>query len=96
MRKTVVIYVINYIAVNRQKGRFAGLSLYVSKSNVSTTADIKQSTLCYKDGPKLPLLNLTIECTEIGRYVIYYNERLDGSTRTNMKSTMSLQSFAKS
>lgn len=33
--------------------------------------------MCYKNGPNLPFLNLTIECTEIGRYVIYYNERLD-------------------
>lgn len=57
----------------RQKGRFAGFSLYVSK-----TGDIQSSTLCYKDGPQLPPLNFTKICTEYGRYVIYYNERMDG------------------
>lgn len=57
----------------RQKGRFAGFSLYVS-----TTGDIHSSTLCYKDGPQLPPLNFTTICTEYGRYVIYYNERMDG------------------
>lgn len=60
----------------RQKGRFAGFSLYVSSTDVTTAADIKGSTLCYKDGPQLPPLNFTRICTESGRYVIYYNERL--------------------
>lgn len=54
----------------RQRGRFAGFSLYVSK-----TGDIQSSTLCYKDG-QLPPLNFTTICAEYGRYVIYYNERL--------------------
>ncbi|XP_052693423.1 multiple epidermal growth factor-like domains protein 10 [Crassostrea angulata] len=58
---------------NRQRGRFAGFSLYVS-----TTGDIRGSTLCYKNGPQLPPLNFTTTCTEHGRYVIFYNERLDG------------------
>lgn len=31
--------------------------------------------MCYKDGPKLPLLNFTTTCFEYGRYVIFYNER---------------------
>lgn len=57
----------------RQKGRFAGFSLYVSK-----TGDIQSSTLCYKNGPQLPPLNFTKICTEYGRYVIYFNERMDG------------------
>lgn len=56
----------------RQKGRFAGFSLYVSN-----TDDIKGSTICYKDGPQLPPLNFTTICTESGRYVIFYNERLN-------------------
>nr|XP_034321702.1 receptor-type tyrosine-protein phosphatase epsilon [Crassostrea gigas] len=59
----------------RQRGRFAGFSLYVSN-----TGDIQSYTLCYKDGPHLPPLNLTIVCAESGRYVIFYNERLDGVT----------------
>lgn len=51
----------------------AGFSLYVSN-----TGDIKNSTLCYKDGPHLPPLNFNTTCTNYGRYVIFYNERLDG------------------
>lgn len=62
----------------RQRGRFAGFSLYVSNSDLSTVSDIKNSTLCYKDGTQLPLLNFTTTCTEHGRYVIFYNERLVG------------------
>lgn len=57
----------------RQRGRFAGFSLYVSN-----TGEIEGSTLCYKDGPQLPLLNFTTSCTEYGQYVIFYNERKDG------------------
>lgn len=57
----------------RQRGRFAGFSLYISN-----TGNIEGSTLCYKDGPALPPLNFTATCTEHGRYVIFYNERLDG------------------
>lgn len=62
---------------NRQRGRFAGFSVHVSNTDVSATNDIKRSTLCYTDGPDLPPLNFTIKCTEHGRYVILYNERLD-------------------
>lgn len=57
----------------RQRGRFAGFSLYVSN-----TGGIEGSTLCYKDGPQLPLLNFTTSCTEYGRFVIFYNDRNDG------------------
>lgn len=56
----------------RQRGRFAGFSIYVSN-----TSDMQISTLCYKDGPELPPLNFTTTCPEYGRYVIFYNERLD-------------------
>nr|XP_034321045.1 protein draper isoform X1 [Crassostrea gigas] len=75
------IYSVNILFKNyegyeiRQRGRFAGFSLYVS-----TTGNINDSTLCYKDGPQLPPLNFTTTCTEHGRYVIFYNERLDGVT----------------
>ncbi|XP_034321052.2 uncharacterized protein [Magallana gigas] len=71
------IYSVNIIFKNykgyesRQRGRFAGFSLYVS-----STGYIPGSTLCYKDGPELPPLNFTTTCTEYGRYVIFYNERL--------------------
>lgn len=59
----------------RQRGRFAGFSVFVSK-----TGDIEGATLCYKNGPQLPPLNFTSICTESGRYVIFYNERLDRVT----------------
>lgn len=68
-----MISVFSLIAENRQKGRFAGFSLYVSNSGV-----LQDSTLCYKDGPQLPPLNFTIICAEFGRYVIFYNERTGG------------------
>lgn len=57
---------------NRQRGRFAGFSLYVSN-----TGERSGSTLCYKDGPHLPPLNFSTVCIEQGRYVIFYNERLN-------------------
>eukprot|EP00105_Crassostrea_gigas_P046747 XP_019930895.1 PREDICTED: multiple epidermal growth factor-like domains protein 6 isoform X1 [Crassostrea gigas] len=59
----------------RQRGRFAGFSLHVS-----TTGDVQGSTQCYKDGPQLPPLSFTTTCLEYGRYVIFYNERLDGAS----------------
>lgn len=57
----------------RQRGRFTGFSLFVSQ-----TGAIQGATLWYKDGPELPPLNFTYICTETGRFVIYYNERLEG------------------
>ncbi|XP_078327574.1 uncharacterized protein LOC111116514 [Crassostrea virginica] len=57
----------------RQRGRFAGFSLYVSD-----TGDIDGAFLCYKDGPELPLLNFSTTCITSGRYVIFFNERQDG------------------
>lgn len=59
----------------RQRGRFAGFSLYVSN-----TGNIQGSPLCYKNGPQLPPLNFTTTCTEHGRYIIFYNERLNEVT----------------
>nr|XP_034311831.1 receptor-type tyrosine-protein phosphatase epsilon isoform X3 [Crassostrea gigas] len=59
----------------RQRGRFAGFSLYVSNS----TDLMPSGVLCYKDGPELPPLDFNINCTIYGRYVIFYNERLVGS-----------------
>lgn len=67
-------------AEDRQRGRFAGFSLYISNTDVSALEDIKGSTLCYKDGFQLPPLNFTTKCAEYGRYVIFYNERLNGVT----------------
>lgn len=60
----------------RQRGRFAGFALYVSNTDVSSPSGIKNSTLCYKDGPQLPPLNFSTTCFVFGRYVIFYNERV--------------------
>lgn len=65
---------------NRQRGRLAGFSLYVSNSSLSTNTDIKSATLCYNDGPHLPAINFTTTCIKEGRYVIFYNERLNEVT----------------
>ncbi|XP_062587741.1 uncharacterized protein LOC134249391 [Saccostrea cucullata] len=59
----------------RQRGRLAGFSLFVSN-----TTEIRNSYLCYKDGPELPLLNFIIVCSIKGRFVTYYNERISGVT----------------
>ena len=55
----------------RQRGRFAGFSIYVSNND-----SIKDSTRCYMSGTDLPPLNFTTQCFGIGRFVIYHNERL--------------------
>lgn len=60
----------------RQRGRFAGFSLYVSN-----TTDRDDGYLCYKDGLELPPLDFNTYCIKnitYGRYVIFYNERLVG------------------
>ena len=38
------------------------------------------SSLCYKDGPQLPPLNFSTTCITSGRYVIFFNERINGVT----------------
>lgn len=60
------------IHTEQQKGRFAGFSLFVSN-----TTDGQNNSLCYKNGPELPLLDFNKTCTKHGRYVIFYNERLE-------------------
>lgn len=81
---TLIIYQLlffqNNSVENRQRGRFAGFSLFISNTSVSTTNDIHSSHLCYKDGPELPPLNFTTTCVEQGRYIIFYNERLEEIT----------------
>ena len=71
---THAVYFYNFLE-SRQQGRFAGFSLYISN-----TGGMESSSLCYKDGPTLPPLNFTTTCTLSGRFVIFYNERLDGVT----------------
>lgn len=75
---TVTLFQPIFCADIRQRGRIAGFSLYLSK-----TGDIQGATLCCKNGPQLPPLNFTSICLESGRYVIFYNERLDGVTYPN-------------
>ncbi|XP_062596812.1 uncharacterized protein LOC134258299 [Saccostrea cucullata] len=55
----------------RQRGRFAGFSLYLSN-----TTDKEDGYRCYIDGPELPPLDFNTTCIGHARYVIYYNERL--------------------
>lgn len=72
---SVDIYFKNYDHYEkRQQGRFAGFSIYISKSKLFETS------LCYKDGPQLPSLNFTQKCLQQGRHVIVYTERLDEIT----------------
>ncbi|XP_062573997.1 uncharacterized protein LOC134235845 [Saccostrea cucullata] len=59
----------------RQRGRFAGFSLYIS-----TTPEKEDGHLCYNNTLTLPSLEFNTTCIGHGRYVIYYNERLDGVT----------------
>lgn len=64
-----------YVTAMKQRGRFAGFSLYVSN-----TTDRHMGYMCYKDGPELPLLDFNTTCITHGRYVIFNNERLPGTT----------------
>lgn len=57
----------------RQRGRFAGFSLYVSNT---TDRHSGYMYLCYKDGAVLPPLDFNTNCVTHGRYIIFYNERL--------------------
>lgn len=65
---------IAHLTAMRQRGRFAGFSLYVSN-----TTDGYSGYLCYKDGQELPPLDFNTNCLTNGRYVIFYNERLVGT-----------------
>lgn len=66
------VYNVIFYSEKRQQGRLAGFSLFISNTGVMDSL-----SLCYKDGPQLPALNFTINCMTSGRYVIFYNERLD-------------------
>lgn len=76
--KNVDHLVFIFFLESRQQGRFAGFSLYISNTDVSNTGDREGLILCYKNESPLPPLNFTTLCKEHGRYVIFYNERLDG------------------
>lgn len=58
----------------RQRGRFAGFSLYVSN-----TTDRRTGYLCYHNKDELPPLDFNINCISHGRFVIFYNERMGGA-----------------
>ncbi|XP_061185193.1 protein draper-like [Saccostrea echinata] len=76
--KIFSIYSINVVFKNyggyemRQRGRIAGFSLYLSNSSLRII-----DFLCYEDGKELPPLNFTTPCVGYGRYVTFYNQRLD-------------------
>lgn len=74
-KNNCLLCIIDLFTALRQRGRFAGFSLFVSN-----TTDKENGYLCYKNGPELPTLNFKIDCAVHGRYVIFYNERLDGIT----------------
>ena len=40
---------------------------------------MNNSSMCYKGGTQLPPLNFTTTCITLGRYVTFYNERLDST-----------------
>ncbi|XP_078330676.1 uncharacterized protein LOC144624650 [Crassostrea virginica] len=69
----------------RQQGRFIGFALFVSDDGV-----MDNSSRCYKNGPELPSLNFTTTCITSGRYVIFYNERLDEDTYPEEYETMAV------
>ncbi|XP_061185184.1 multiple epidermal growth factor-like domains protein 10 [Saccostrea echinata] len=71
--------------VMRQRGRFAGFSIYLSNST-----NREDWVLCYKDGPELPPLDFNTTCIKYGRYVVYYNERLDDVTYPDGYKTQSI------
>ncbi|XP_062600475.1 uncharacterized protein LOC134262101, partial [Saccostrea cucullata] len=68
---------------NRQRGRLAGFSLYVSN-----TSEINNSYLCYHNGPELPPLDNINICTMHGRYVTFYNERNETSYPVGFENTI--------
>lgn len=44
---------------------------------MSNTTDGQNNSLCYKNGLELPLLDFNTTCSKHGRFVIFYNERLE-------------------
>ncbi|XP_061170712.1 receptor-type tyrosine-protein phosphatase alpha-like [Saccostrea echinata] len=61
--------------ISRQRGRFAGFSIYLSNST-----EKEAGYLCYKNRLQLPPLNFTTSCIGHGQYVIYYNERSENDS----------------
>ncbi|CAG2229407.1 unnamed protein product [Mytilus edulis] len=53
--------------------RMDGFKLYVT--NTSTIPPV--GFLCYEDGPGLPDITQTIPCNQLGKYVIYYDDKGD-------------------
>lgn len=57
--------IIDLFTALRQRGRFAGFSLFVSN-----TTDKENGYFCYKNGPDLPTLNFNLDCAVHGRCYI--------------------------
>lgn len=68
----IIQVIFSVIQRTRQRGRFAGFSLFISNSSTK-----EKSTLCYKDGPLLQPINFKATCVKQGRYVTFYNEWVD-------------------
>ena len=66
----IFITLFNFFLEKRQRGRFAGFSLYISRNDRRDT-----ESLCYTDGPQLPSLNITIACARSGQYILFFNNR---------------------
>ena len=47
---------------------------------MSSNGTADNTSLCYKNGPKLPALDFTTPCITSGRYIKFYNERLHEDT----------------
>ncbi|XP_052686889.1 multiple epidermal growth factor-like domains protein 10 [Crassostrea angulata] len=75
MERNMVNRRFSWLLFLRQRGRFAGFSLYVSN-----TTDRNDGFLCYNNGPELPPLDFNTNCLTYGQYVIFYNERVNGTT----------------
>uniref|UniRef100_K1QD44 Scavenger receptor class F member 2 n=1 Tax=Magallana gigas TaxID=29159 RepID=K1QD44_MAGGI len=79
---------LSYNKIATQSHTFLGWNTYYASSaidrNASSCTRTKtisrisiHKTVCWKDGPELPPLNFTTNCVEQGRYIIFYNERLE-------------------
>lgn len=64
-----------HFTATRQRGRFAGFSLYVSN-----TTDRQTGYRCHYDKENVPPLDYSINCVSHGRFVIFFNERKSEAT----------------
>nr|XP_034322583.1 uncharacterized protein LOC105338080 [Crassostrea gigas] len=78
IRRIDIYYRIERINTNKFISRMAGFFLYVSNTTLK-----KDGHLCFHEiqtAPGTPLPDQKINCSVLGRYVIYYNDRLPNIT----------------